>query len=220
MKASAWDPFATIRNTLWIGGAQWAGKSTVANLLAEKYGITAYHHDYHNARSHYARRVEQRARAGEPLDGPGPEWDWVERTPRAMADELIGEHFPQAFEWILDDLRALQSGRPILAEGWGLRPELVAPLVDSTRRMVVMVPTGEFQRRQELTLERARTLGRPGLSDPERGQRNRVGRDRLVGEHAVAKARELGIRVIEVDGSLDAHGVAELVAGHFEPYLA
>lgn len=189
-------------------------------MLAEKYGITAYHHDYHNARSHYARWVEKRARAGEPLDGPGPEWMWVERTPREMADELIGEHFPQAFEWILDDLRALHSGRPILAEGWGLRPELVAPLVDSPRRMVVMVPTEEFRRHQERTLERARTLVGRELSDPERAQRNRVGRDRLVGEHVVANARELGIRVIEVDGSLDAHGVAALVADHFEPYLA
>jgi hypothetical protein len=220
MTTITWDPFATIRNTLWIGGAQWAGKSTVANLLAAKYGITAYHHDYHNARSHYARRVEVRARAGEPLDGPGPELMWVQRTPREMADELISTYFPQAFEWILDDLRALHSSRPILAEGWGLRPELVAPLVDSPRRMVVMVPTEEFQRHQERTLERARTLARPELSDPERGQRNRLGRDRLVGEHAVAKAHELGIRVIEVDGSLDAQGVAGLVAAHFEPYLA
>jgi hypothetical protein len=219
MTTAAWDPFATIRNTLWIGGAQWAGKSTIANLLAEKYGITAYHHDYHNARSHYARWVEKRARAGEPYAEPDFEWMWVTRTPAEMADELISEHFPQAFEWILDDLRALHSGRPILAEGWGLRPELVAPLADSPRRMVVMVPTEEFQRHQERTLERAGTLGRADLSDPERGQRNRIGRDRLVCEHAVATARELGIRVIEVDGSLDAHGVAGLVADHFEPYL-
>lgn len=219
MTTAAWDPYTTIRNTLWIGGAQWAGKSTVANLLAEKYGITAYHHDYHNARSHYARWVEKRAREGEPLAEPDFEWMWVTRTPEEMADELITEHFPQAFEWILDDLRALQSGRPILAEGWGLRPELVAPLVDSPRRMVVMVPTEEFQRHQERTLERAGALGAPGLSDPERGQRNRIARDRLVGDNAAASARSLGIRVIPVDGTVDVIGVAGLVADHFEPYL-
>ncbi len=27
------DPFGTLGNALWIGGAQWAGKSTVARLL-------------------------------------------------------------------------------------------------------------------------------------------------------------------------------------------
>lgn len=27
------DPFGTIANALWIGGGQWAGKSTVARLL-------------------------------------------------------------------------------------------------------------------------------------------------------------------------------------------
>ena len=219
MTTAAWDPFATIRNTLWIGGAQWAGKSTVANLLAEKYGITAYHHDYHNARSHHARWVEKRVRTGEPYPEFDFEWMWVTRTPAEMAEELISEHFPEAFEWILDDLRALHPGRPILAEGWGLRPELVAPLVDSPRRMVVMVPTEEFQRHQERTLERAGSLQAPGLSDPERGQRNRIGRDRLVGEDVVASAHSLGIRVISVDGSLDAAGVAGLVADHFEPYL-
>ena len=46
MTAADWDPFGTIRNALWIGGGQWAGKSTVARLLARRYGLTAYHYDY------------------------------------------------------------------------------------------------------------------------------------------------------------------------------
>ncbi|MEN3609959.1 hypothetical protein AAH979_10455 [Plantactinospora sp. ZYX-F-223] len=32
-------------------------------------------------------------------------------------------------------------------------------------------------------------------------------------------ARRLDIRVIEVDGSRDAEGVADLVAAHFAPFL-
>jgi hypothetical protein len=27
-----WDPFGTLHVALWIGGAQWAGKSTVARI--------------------------------------------------------------------------------------------------------------------------------------------------------------------------------------------
>ncbi|MEU5938519.1 hypothetical protein ABZ807_04910 [Micromonospora sp. NPDC047548] len=45
---------------------------------------------------------------------------------------------------MLDDLSALVSGRRAVAEGWGLRPELVAPLVESTGQMAVLVPTAEF----------------------------------------------------------------------------
>ncbi|SFI25623.1 hypothetical protein [Amycolatopsis regifaucium] len=50
------------------------------------------------------------------------------RRGQMAADTIAG--FPARFEGALDDLRALVSGRPILAEGWGLRPELVAPLLE------------------------------------------------------------------------------------------
>lgn len=61
-----WDPFGTLRGTLWIGGGQWAGKSTIARNLARRYGLTAYHYDYHDARGHEDRRIARRVRLGEP----------------------------------------------------------------------------------------------------------------------------------------------------------
>ncbi|MFF4755734.1 hypothetical protein ACWD5R_34830 [Streptomyces sp. NPDC002514] len=212
-----WDPFGTLRGALWIGGGQWAGKSTVARLLAGRYGVTAYHYDYHDARAHQDRRTARRISLGEPAVEADPDKVWVQTPPEEMAaDTLAG--FPARFEWALDDLRALVSGRPIVAEGWGLRPELVAPIVDSPRRMVVMVPTPEFRRRQIRELPRAAALEHR-VSDPARAQANRLARDRLVAEDATRAARRLGIRVIEVDGSLDAVGVAETVADHFGPWL-
>jgi hypothetical protein len=141
-----WDPFGTIGNALWIGGAQWAGKSTVANCWR-------------------------------PATGSPPT-----TTTITTADTIT--RFPVRFEWALEDLRPRVSGRPILAEGWGLRPDLVGPLLDSPRRMVVMVPTEEFRKRQLRDVPRAGRFG-PGVSDPERAQRNRIDRDRLVGEDAV-----------------------------------
>lgn len=138
---------------------------------------------------------------------------WVHRTPEAMAAETLAG-FPIRFEWALDDLRGLHSERPIIAEGWGLRPELVAPLLDSPRRMVVLVPTEDFRRHQLRTLPRAAAMA-VRTSDPARAQANRIARDRLVAEDAVRQAKECGIRVIEVDGSRDADAVAVEVAGHF-----
>jgi hypothetical protein len=135
-----------------------------------------------------------------------------------MATETLAG-FPVRFEWALDDLRALVSGRPIIAEGWGLRPELVAPLLESPGRMLVMVPTEEFRQRQLRELPRAREFG-PRVDDPARAQANRVDRDRLLAESAAGAARERGIRVIAVDGSRDAEQVADEVADHFAPYLA
>ncbi|WP_219471532.1 hypothetical protein [Nonomuraea rhizosphaerae] len=215
--SEVWDPFGTLRNALWIGGGQWAGKSTVARLLAIRYGLTAYHYDHHDARAHNDRRIARRVRLGEPVADPDPDAVWVNTTPEEMAAKTLAG-FPARFEWALDDLRGLVSGRPVIAEGWGLRPELVAPIIDSPRRMIVMVPGEAFRRRQLRELPRAGSL-RLQVSDPERAQENRLARDRLVADEAVRSACRLGIRVLEVDGRDDAEVVADTVADHFSSYL-
>ena len=99
-----------------------------------------------------------------------------------------------------------------------MRPSLVAPLLQAPDRMVVMVPTEEFRQHQIRVLPRAARLGAT-VSDPERGQQQRLARDRLVAADAVRSAREHGIRVIKVDGSQDANAVAGIVARHFRHYL-
>ncbi|MFJ3204684.1 hypothetical protein [Streptomyces sp. NPDC086989] len=215
--SDVWDPHGSLQRALWIGGAQWSGKTTVAELIARKYGLTVYHYDYHDARGHQDRRIARRVALGEPVEDPTPDRVWLDQGPEEMAAETLAG-FPVRFEWALDDLRALFTGRPAIAEGWGLRPELVAPLLDSLRRMVVLVPTEDFRQHQLRTLPRAGTLNVP-VTDPARSQANRIARDRLVAEDAAQNARRLGIRVIEVDGTLDAVSVAAEVAEHFAPYL-
>lgn len=217
MVGMTFDPFGTLRQALWIGGAQWAGKSTVSNLMAHRYGITAYHYDYHDVRGHWDRRAADAARRGEPYADFDAEAFWVDTTPERMAAE-VEEIFLARFEYTLDDLRALVSPRPILAEGWGLRAELVAPLLDSPRRMVVMVPSTEFVEHQVATLERARGLSAE-VSDPEAAQRNRLARDRMLAADAVESAHRHGVRVVTVDGSRDAEAVADLVSDYFADYL-
>ncbi|EME54245.1 hypothetical protein [Amycolatopsis decaplanina] len=212
------DPFGTLGQALWICGGQWAGKSTVSRLLARRHGITVYHYDFHDARAHQDRRIARRVRDGLPIRDPDPDTVWVDPAPEQMAADTIAG-FPVRFEWALDDLRALVSGRPILAEGWGLRPELVAPLLDSPRRMIVMVPTDDFREHQLRVLPRAAATTHR-VSDPERARRNRIARDRLVAEDAVRTANGLGIRVLWIDGTDDAEAVADVVAEHFGPYLA
>ncbi|MBS2536392.1 hypothetical protein KGQ20_26885 [Catenulispora sp. NF23] len=208
-----WDPLGTLRRTLWIGGAQWAGKSTVARILAHRYGLTAYHYDYHDARGHQDRRIARRLAFGEPSQNPTPDSVWLDSTPQDMAEQTVAG-FAVRFEWALDDLRGLYSERPIIAEGWGLRPELVAPLLESPQQMIVMVPTEDFRQHQLSTLPRAAAMG-ASTSDPERAQANRIARDRLVAEDAVRRAAQSGIRVLEVDGSRDAEAIADAVADHF-----
>lgn len=182
------DPFGTLRKTLWIGGAPWTGKSTVARLLAARHGLTTYHHDH---RALVGIAAADDVPAGEQLTA-------------------LQAEYRQRFECALDELRALTSPRPIVAEGGGLRPELVAPLVDSPGRMVVLVPTELFRQHQ--------LRHRPGEPEIPR-QRTVLTRDRMLAAQAVRSARERGIRVIEIDGRLDPAGVTDLVAEHFRAYL-
>ena len=201
----AWDPSGTLGQALWITGGQWAGKSTVARILAVRHGLTAYHYDYHDARGHLDRRTANNVPV---LD---PETAYITNTPAETAAWIL-KHFPLRFDWALDDLRALFSSRPIISEGWGLRPELAAPIMRSLNQMIVMVPTGDF--RQAATLPRTNSLTHH-LSNPDLAQGNRLERDRLIAEDCVNQARHLGIRVLEVDGTKDAEAIADEVSTHF-----
>jgi 2-phosphoglycerate kinase len=182
------DPFGTLRKTLWIGGAPWTGKSTVARLLAARHGLATYHHD-------------DRTR---PAATPADDVPAGDQLTAALAE------FRQRFERALEELRAWESPRPIVAEGRGLRPELVAPLVDSPSRMVVLVPTELFRQHQLRHRSDEPAIPR---------QRSRLTRDRMLAAQAVRSARELGIRVIEIDGRLDPAGVTDVVAEHFREHL-
>jgi len=218
-----WGPSGELSTVLWIGGAQWAGKSTVAWLLSRRHGLTAYHYDFHDSRGHadraraHAERYPYR-HAWQVLGAHDPDRTWVRSTPAELA-ENSRHSFVERFGMVLDDLRGLSSSRPLVAEGWGLRPELVAPLLASHRQAVFLVPTEAFRQRQLRELPRASRVGAK-VSDPERARANRVERDRLLADEVVESARQQGLRVIEVDGSLSVGGLTDVVANHFEEWLA
>ena len=218
-----WGPSDELSTVLWIGGAQWSGKSTVAWLLSRRFGLTAYHYDFHDARGHYDRALAHAGRyphrhAWQTLQAHDPDTTWVRPSPREMAEHSKNSH-AERFGMVLDDLRALSSGRPLVAEGWGLRPELVAPLLADPRQAVFLVPTEAFRQRQLRELPRAAKVA-AAVSDPERAQANRLERDRLLAEDVVDRATEHGLRVIEVDGRLSVGGLTTVVADHFSPWLS
>lgn len=217
-RAVTWDPFGTLGNALWIGGGQWAGKSTVSNILAHRYGLTVYHYDYHQARAHWDRRCAAAARDGAVIEPPTAEEMFVATTPEVSALQTVAA-LEETFPYVLDDLRALVSGRPIVIEGFVARPDLVLPIARDPHRMLLMMPTDAWRLHQSRTLERAmRPSGE--VSDLVTAQRNRLERDRLVAASAVAQARHAGVRVLEIDGTVDAEGIADVVADHFARFLA
>ena len=208
---------------LWIGGAQWAGKSTVASHLTRRYPLIAYDYDYHNVRSH-AERGKAAPERYPHLNSwiaalaRDPDEVWVRPSAHEIADWTRRIWF-ETIGMVLDDLEKVPADVTVLAEGWGLRPDLVAPLLSSPRQAIFLVPTEEFRQHQLATLPRAGSFAPRGETDPERAQRNRVERDRLLARDVVERATALGLRVVHVDGSLEPEGMRALVEEHFRPFL-
>lgn len=126
--------------------------------------------------------------------------------------------FSERFDMALHDLAALPAGATVVAEGWGLRPRLVAPLLRSPRQAVFLVPTDGWVERQQRELPRASRFFAE-VSDPERAQRNRITRDQLLAGEVARDATRLGLKVVPVDGTRGEAEIAEEVGTHLAPHL-
>jgi hypothetical protein len=49
------DPVSALRHALWLSGARWAGKATVAGILTERYALACCRHDDNGGRGHQDR---------------------------------------------------------------------------------------------------------------------------------------------------------------------
>ncbi|HZS24909.1 MAG TPA: hypothetical protein VFA30_07965 [Gaiellaceae bacterium] len=207
-------------NVLWIGGPQWSGKTTVAMILGARYPLIRYSYDYHDARSHAERARTNAGRfpAFHAFLDASPDAVWVDAKPVQMAKQAHAI-FKERFQMVLEDIARLPLQTTVLAEGWGLRPELLATVVDEPTRCVFLLPTEAFRKRQLETLDRSKSLSIQGLRDPDRAQQNRVERDRLLADDVRAQAAMAGLPIIDVDGSETHVEVAARVERQFRPFL-
>jgi hypothetical protein len=210
---------SALENVLWIGGGQWTGKTSIARLLVERYGLHLYDYDYHDSRSHSTRAKEHPDRYPKMHAALSrtPDQSWVLRSPEEMAQTTL-QHFEERFKMLLEDLQQMPAAPRVLVEGWGIRPSLVMPLLKSKRQAIWLVATEGFRRHQLDVLPRAQRLSME-TSDPDRAQRNRLERDRLLGRDVIESARRLRLKVLVVDGKESLEQVAGRVESHFQPFL-
>mgnify|MGYP003287269179 CR=1 FL=1 len=201
---------------VWIGGGTSAGKTSIARDLARRYGLTSYHVDQHEL-EHARRRDARRHPAMEAWNARTLDEMWVDLPVEELVEATLA-YSRERIELIAEDLRALAAGGQVVAEGFQLTPEAVAPLLESPRQAVWLLPTPSFQR--ETLLRRPHAWATPNLTrDPERAQANRSGRDALLVERFREQALAAGVRVIEVDASRPLTAVEAAVEAHFRPHL-
>lgn len=193
----------------FIGGATDAGKTTVAALLAERYGVQVYHYDRTDL-AHHRRLAESDAEIAAFLAASMDE-RWLLPSPETLHERTL-RSFALRWPLVLEDLLALPRDPLILAEGFGFTPALLCPLLAAPHHAIWLIPTEAFKR--ESMQRRGKPSFGSSLGDPQRAAQNLLARDLLLAEEIRAQAQVHGCRVILVDGSQTAAEIASMVAAH------
>jgi hypothetical protein len=203
---------------LWIGGPPDSGKTSITDILADRYGLGRYHFDRHET-AHFGRADPDRHPAlwAAHPDRMTAEQRWLGAPPDEMAAATIAS-WSERFWMALDDVLEMPEGRVIVAEGPGLFPELVAPFLSDPRKAVWLIPSEEFKRAS------AARRGKPGnrheTSDPERASHNLIERDLIMGRYIREQCVALGLRLIEATSKESVCAVARQVEEQFSPWLS
>ncbi|MGD1993701.1 MAG: hypothetical protein PVI59_10955 [Anaerolineae bacterium] len=203
-----------LSHVLWIGGATDTGKTTIAQMIAGRFGLQLYHYDRHDL-SQLERLAQTLPRYRAFLEASLEE-RWVHPEPEELL-QFVLRGFQDRFPLVVEDLLDLPEEPMTVAEGFGFTPELLYPVLSSKRQAVWLVPTEDFK---WASMERRNKPSfKDMVSDPGRAVRNVFMRDMLLAEEVRRQAESRGLTVYEIDGSRSVEEVATLIEGHFEPFL-
>ena len=180
----------------YIGGSPCSGKSTIAEMLAAEYDFAYYRVD-----EFLYSHMEAAAAAGKPHSALNLSFNFEQmwmRDPQLQYDEEIAI-YAEILPYALRDISAMDTKKPIIAEGAGFMPELMAAENVGSSHYICIAPTEEFQR--EKYAQRP-WIGEflKGCTDPKAAFDNWMSRDVLFAKHVLETAQKTGYAAILVDG--------------------
>jgi 2-phosphoglycerate kinase len=202
------------RHVYWIGGGPGAGKSTIACRLAERHGLYLYDTDDLMA-DHVGRTTPEQSPFLSQFAAMDMDERWANRSPATML-ETFHWFRGEGFHLIVEDLLRLRGGKPVVAEGFRLLPDLVAPLLTEPHQAVWLLPTPEF--RVAALESRGSTWTIAGrTSAPGRALANLAERDRLFTDRLDEQTARLGLHAIRLEpGKTSEDQLVDQVARTFK----
>lgn len=199
---------SSLPHVLWLGGSACAGKTTVARALAAAYGLTLYSCD-EQFEEHRRRASPERHPHFHRLMDRLPEELWAPPVATQVRDLLL--FYEDEFSMVAEDLEALTG--PVIAEGVGLLPALVAEVLAEPHQACWLIATPEFRRRLYTQRNPADWLG--DYSDPRLAYEQWMARDDEIAREiaAEASARALPYRI--VDGGIRETEILSALARQF-----
>jgi hypothetical protein len=185
-------PVSPLSHVLWLGGSACAGKTAAARTLAASHGLTLYSCDERFA-EHRRRASPERHPHFHRLMEQAPEALWAPPVATQVRDLL--RFYKDEFTMIVEDLREISG--PVIVEGVGLLPALVAGMLAETRRACWLIATPEFRRLHYRERDLAELLSR--CPDPQRAYEDWMARDDEIARQlaAEAAARSLPCRIVD-----------------------
>ena len=199
-------------NVYYIGGSPCSGKSTVAQMLAEKYDLQYYKQDDF-LEEYMSKGVKESNSLFEKVASLSKDEMWL-RSPALLCEEEISL-YEVMFHYSMNTISTLSKGRPIIAEGAGFMPRFMKGSGISRCSYCCMVPTKDFQIEMYSKREWVSDF-LADCTDSKAGFVNWMERDTLFGETVKGEAKELGYKCIIVDGKEGIHEIFTRVENHFK----
>lgn len=193
---------------LWLGGSACAGKTTAAKALAKSHGLYLYSCD---------ERFEEHRRRASPEHHPNfhrlmdlpPAELWRPPVAAQVRDLLL--FYEDEFAMVVEDLWEIQG--PVIAEGVGLLPALVAEVLADPHQACWLIATPEFRRRHYPKRGLGGLLG--DYPDPQRAYEDWMARDDEIAIELESQAVALALPFLVVDGSHTETKTRETLARQF-----
>jgi hypothetical protein len=203
-----------LQHVRWLAGGTGAGKSTVAHLLAARSGAIVYDGD--RAEHDWSSRCTQREHPYLYANLLLTKEDRATLTPTERFEGMASRH-GETIGLLVEDLLELPNDRPVVVDWFGNTPRDVCPLLTWPGQAVFLLPTKEFRGRAlgSRYADPRRAAANWGTADSSVALANRLARDELWDAEIRAQAEDLGLPVIDIDGTRDAEAVAEELARRF-----
>lgn len=199
------------KNIYWIGGSPCSGKSSIAELLTEKYGFIYYKCD--DAYINHMKKCQKELQPTMSRLKNMSLNDIFSRPVDQQVEETI-MFYLEEFGLILDDIASIFSNKPILVEGAALLPKYVSPFMATNNHGVWIIPTPEFQVKQYTKREWIHSILQECL-DPKQSFENWMNRDIKFAQIIQNDARSRNLQIIIVDGSTSLDENLTIVEEYF-----
>jgi hypothetical protein len=205
---------------LWIGGTPCAGKTTVAQALAQRYTFHVYARDESVSRHSTILETCSPNSVCARLVSLTVDERWILRSAVAIAETSIAAS-RERFPLLVEDLLHLPSDSIVVVEGIGMDPDLVHPLLSDMHQAVWLIASEALTKS---VWEGRRTHGSAAIlgkvSDPVLAFNNLLQRNLYLTRYVEEMAGELGLYTVSLQSVDDIPSAISSVDAWFRCYLA